>query len=57
MSRLGIGIDFGTTNSAAAVFDGRQVCLIQLESVDSVMPSATYIDAQIQTKTGQAAID
>ena len=34
-----------------------RVCLIQLESVDSVMPSATYIDAQIQTKTGQAAID
>ena len=28
--RYGVGIDFGTTNSAAAVYDGSQVRLVQL---------------------------
>lgn len=57
MSKLGIGIDYGTTNSAAAVFDGKTVTLVQLEADAAIMPSATYIDRQLQTKTGQAAID
>ncbi len=57
MSKLGIGIDFGTTNSAAAVFDGKTVTLVQLEADAAIMPSATYIDRELQTKTGQAAID
>lgn len=54
---VGIGIDFGTTNSAAAVYDGSEVVLVPLEAHGSIMPSATYIDTQLQTKTGQAAID
>ena len=57
MSKVGIGIDFGTTNSAVAVYDGEVVQLIQLEAAQSIMPSATYIDAQLQSKTGQVAID
>lgn len=57
MPRLGVGIDFGTSNSAAAVFDGEQVRLVQLESGQDIMPSATYIDQGLQSKTGQAAID
>lgn len=57
VKRLGIGIDFGTTNSAAAVFDGQQVRLIQLETDAAIMPSATYIDRALQTLTGQAGID
>jgi hypothetical chaperone protein len=55
--KLGIGIDFGTTNSAAAIYDGEMVLLVQLEADNSIMPSATYIDANLQAKTGQAAID
>jgi hypothetical chaperone protein len=54
---VGIGIDFGTTNSAAAIFDGRAILLIQLEADSAIMPSATYIDRELQTLTGQAAID
>jgi hypothetical chaperone protein len=54
---LGIGIDFGTTNSVAAVFDGERVRLVGLEGVDPLLPSATYIDRDLQTLTGQAAID
>jgi hypothetical chaperone protein len=55
--RIGVGIDFGTTNSAAAVFDGERVALIDLEADGPIMPSATYIDSDLQTLTGQAAID
>lgn len=55
--RLGIGIDFGTSNSAAAVFDGKTVTLIPLESDSEIMPSAIYIDRLLQITTGQAAID
>ncbi len=54
---LGIGIDFGTTNSAAAVFDGEAVTLVHLEHGETIMPSATYIDRELQTLTGQGAID
>ena len=57
MTKLGIGIDFGTSNSAAAVFDGEKVSLVQLERHDAIMPSATYIDRRLQTQTGQSAID
>ncbi|NOX50736.1 MAG: Hsp70 family protein [Gammaproteobacteria bacterium] len=55
--KLGIGIDFGTTNSAAAVFDGEQITLVRLERDAVIMPSATYIDQRLQTKTGQNAIE
>jgi len=54
---VGVGIDFGTTNSAAAVFDGERVVLVALEGDDPIMPSATYIDRELKTLTGQAAID
>lgn len=56
-SKIGIGIDFGTSNSAAAVFDGEQVTLIKLAAPNSVMPSANYIDKSYQSTIGQHAID
>lgn len=55
--KVGIGIDFGTTNSTAALFDGESVRLVQLEANTPIMPSATYIDRPLQTQTGQDAID
>jgi hypothetical chaperone protein len=54
---IGIGIDFGTTNSVAALYDGTHLRLVPLEGDDPLLPSATYIDRQLQTLTGQAAID
>ena len=54
---VGVGIDFGTTNSAAAVYDGERVLLVGLEGDDPIMPSATYIDRELKTLTGQDAID
>ena len=66
--RIGVGIDFGTSNSVAALYDGSDVSLIPLESRGAnpapgaehdaeIMPSATYIDRALQTLTGQDAID
>jgi hypothetical chaperone protein len=54
--RVGIGIDFGTTNTAAAVFDGTSLELIRLERETAIMPSATYIDSELKTLTGEEAI-
>ena len=53
----GIGIDFGTSNSAAAIFDGDELKLVQLESADAIIPSATYIDRALTSKTGQLAVE
>jgi hypothetical chaperone protein len=55
--KIGVGIDFGTTNSTAALFDGERVTLVDLEPHEAIMPSATYIDRDLQTQTGQDAID
>ena len=52
-NRLGIGIDFGTSNSAAAVFDGEALRLVELEGYHEIIPSATYIDRDLQTEVGQ----
>jgi hypothetical chaperone protein len=57
MSRIGLGIDFGTSNSVAAAFDGDRVTLIRLEHDDEILPTATYIDRAFKTRTGQTAID
>lgn len=54
---LSIGIDYGTSNSAAALFDGERVHLVKLEANSWVMPSATYIDRDFKICTGQQAID
>ena len=55
--KFGIGIDFGTSNSAAAVFDGKRVTLIQLDKHNAIMPSANYINRDFTSTIGQQAID
>lgn len=40
---LGIGIDFGTTNSTVAVFDGAKVSYLNLDALSpspTIMPTA-----------------
>lgn len=54
---IGIGIDFGTSNSLVAVYDGDNVRLISLETSGPIMPTATYIDRVFHTLTGNAAIE
>ena len=54
---FGIGIDFGTSNSAAAIFDGKEVTLVRLTEHNAIMPSANYVDRDFVTSIGQAAIN
>jgi hypothetical chaperone protein len=54
---IGIGIDFGTSNSAAASYDGSRVTMVQLEKSDPIMPTATHLDRELRTRTGEAAVE
>lgn len=53
---IGIGIDFGTSNSAAAWYDGKRVRLVRLEEGDAIMPTATHLDRALRTRTGSDAV-
>ncbi|MGV0034354.1 MAG: Hsp70 family protein [Candidatus Azotimanducaceae bacterium WSBS_2022_MAG_OTU7] len=52
----GIGLDFGTSNSAAAQFDGKKVRMISLEESSEVMPTAMHLNRELVALTGGAAV-
>ena len=52
---LFVGIDLGTTNSAAAVFDGERVDLIRTAQGGTLTPSAVRIDARGKVSVGARA--
>ena len=54
---VGVGVDFGTTNSVVATFDGESLQHVVLENESPVMPSATYVSRRLQFTVGQKAID
>ncbi len=57
---VGIGIDFGTSNSSAALFDGEQVTCMHVEPVGDdpeVMPTALYLTRQRGSAIGCRAIE
>ncbi len=56
MSAIGTGIDFGTTNSSAAICDASGVRQITLDENMDIMPSAIYLDRRFRALTGQGAI-
>jgi hypothetical chaperone protein len=53
---IGIGLDFGTSNSAAAWYDGEKVRMIPLEKCDVITPTAMHLDRELNTLTGEAAV-
>lgn len=55
---VGIGIDFGTSNSSLATFDGRALRYLALEPHPprEVMPTALYLNRRRQGEVGRAAI-
>ncbi|HMA12527.1 MAG TPA: Hsp70 family protein, partial [Steroidobacteraceae bacterium] len=55
--RIGIGLDFGTSNSAAAWFDGRQLHRVRLEGDSPILPTAIHLDRAFLALTGNAAIE
>jgi len=55
-----IGLDFGTTNSGAAVFDGRRVHVFPLDSTShdpTVVRSTLYLTRDHQVFVGREALD
>lgn len=52
-----VGIDLGTTNSAIATYDGRQVHLHKGPEHLDVTPSAIYFDARGNRYVGRRAYD
>jgi hypothetical chaperone protein len=54
--RIGIGLDFGTSNSAAAWFDGSQLHRVQLDGAP-ILPTAIHLDRAFLALTGNPAID
>lgn len=55
-----IGLDWGTTNSSAAVYDGRGVRLLALDPISAapeVLRSALFISREGEVVLGRAAID
>ncbi len=55
--RIGIGLDFGTSNSAAAWFDGTRLHRVRLEAGSPILPTAIHLDRAFAALTGNAAID
>jgi hypothetical chaperone protein len=53
---IGVGLDFGTSNSAAAWFDGETLHMVQLEPPFEIMPTATHLNRELITRTGRAAV-
>ena len=54
---VGLGIDFGTSNSAVAWFNGKEVVLLELDGSDPVMPTALHLDRELITTVGQLAVE
>ncbi len=54
---IGVGLDFGTSNSAAASYDGTRVYMVRLEDAEAIMPTATHLDRELVTLTGVAAVN
>ncbi|MBP6469529.1 MAG: Hsp70 family protein [Chloroflexi bacterium] len=55
-----VGMDFGTTNSGMAVYDGRAVRVLPLDPSNTnprVLPTAVYITNEQAVTIGRAAID
>ncbi len=57
LKRVGIGLDFGTSNSAAAWFDGERLHRVVLEHDSPIIPTAIHLDRGYAALTGTAAIE
>jgi hypothetical chaperone protein len=60
MPGLRIGLDFGTSNSGVAVYDGHSVCLLPLDRSNitpEVVKTVLYLTRDLKPFVGQEAID
>jgi len=54
---IGVGVDFGTSNSTVAWFDGRRLSFVQIETDSPILPTAIHLSKEYEGTTGTAAID
>ena len=54
---IGVGVDFGTSNSTVAWFDGRQLRFVAVETNGPILPTAVHLSKEYEGKTGSAAIE
>jgi len=54
---IGVGVDFGTSNSTVAWFDGRQLRFVSVETNSPILPTAVHLSKEYEGTTGAAAIE
>jgi hypothetical chaperone protein len=54
---IGVGIDFGTSNSTVAWFDGHQLRFVEIETNSPILPTAIHLSKEYEGTTGGAAIE
>jgi hypothetical chaperone protein len=54
---IGVGVDFGTSNSTVAWFDGQEIFYVQLEARGPIMPTAIHLNRNYQALTGARAVE
>ncbi|WP_028974643.1 Hsp70 family protein [Spirochaeta cellobiosiphila] len=54
--KIGIGLDFGNSNSTLALYDGKDITYIPLDGDKSVMPSALYLSREYVPTVGSKAL-
>jgi hypothetical chaperone protein len=54
---VGVGVDFGTSNSTVAWFDGRQLRFVAIETNSPILPTAVHLSKEYEGTTGAAAIE
>ncbi len=54
---MGVGLDFGTSNSAVAWFDGERLHRVRLQSDGPILPTAIHLDRNYAALVGSVAID
>ena len=57
VKHVGMGLDFGTSNSAVAWFDGEQLHRVRLQADGPILPTAIHLDRSYAALVGSAAID
>jgi hypothetical chaperone protein len=53
----GVGVDFGTSNSTVAWFDGVKLHFVQIENASAILPTAVHLSRDFVGSTGSDAID
>ena len=54
---IGVGVDFGTSNSTVAWFDGHQLRFVAIETNSPILPTAIHLSKEYEGTTGAAAIE